>query len=83
MITTEDITKTIIDRIRGIVDKKRAEKVYKDSGIEIDANGKISISKNAEETLESLVKNLITEGGAIVKIMLHNLSHEKGVKLYE
>ena len=82
MISTCDITKTIIDRASGIVDKLKAERVYKASGIEIDCNGAISISKNAEDTLNSLIENLINEGGVIAKIMLHNLSKEKGVKIF-
>ncbi|MGR3319663.1 MAG: hypothetical protein ACUZ8O_14440 [Candidatus Anammoxibacter sp.] len=83
MISIDDITKAIIDRTSGIVDKLKAERVYKASGIEIDDNGNISISKNAEETLDSLIKNLINEGGIIAKIMLNNLSKEKGVKIFE
>lgn len=73
MMTTEEITKTIVDRTRGIVDENKAEKVYKASGIEIHDNGKISLSKNAEETLDSLIENLNNEGGIIAKIMLRNL----------
>ncbi|MGR3177861.1 MAG: hypothetical protein ACUZ8E_07365 [Candidatus Anammoxibacter sp.] len=83
MISTADITKSIIDRTSGIVDKRKAEKVYKASGIEIDDSGKISLTKNAEETLNSLIENLINEGGVIAKIMLNNLSKEKGVKIFE
>ena len=82
MTKFEEITRTIIDRSKGIVDDIKAKKAYKASGIEIDLNGKISINKPGEETLNCLVKNLIIEGGVIAKIMLHNLSLEKGFKIY-
>lgn len=82
MTKFEEITKTIVDRSKRIIDEIKAEKVYKASGIEIDINGNISINKPAEETLNCLVKNLISEGGVIAKIMLHNLSKEKGFKIY-
>ena len=82
-MTTEDITKSIVDRTKGIVDKNCADKVYKASGIKFDENGQIFLVESPEKALESLVKNLESEGGAIVKIMLRNLAHEKGMNFLE
>ncbi len=84
MSSIEEIIKTIVKRAKGVIDINKAEEACKASGIAIDKTGNISISaKNADETLQSLIKNLVNEGGLIVKIMLHNLSTEKGLKIIE
>lgn len=79
MLTTEETIMTVIDRTKGIVDRKMAQKLYEESGISFDISGNISISKEADEALNCLIQNLSNEGGVIAKIMLHNLASEEGV----
>ena len=79
----DEIIKAVVERTRGIIDKKRVEKIYEASGIRFDKYGNILIKSNASDTLNSLIKNLIIEGGVIAKIMLHNLSDEKDLKILE
>ena len=79
----DEIIKAVVERTSGIIDKKRVEKIYEASGIRFDKYGNILIKSNASDTLNSLIKNLIIEGGVIAKIMLHNLSDEKDLKILE
>ncbi len=72
----ESLLMSIIDKSKKIMGEQSVSILCRNSNIVFTNQNQIVMNQNICETLNNFVENLIMKGGNIIKIMLHNLSHE-------
>lgn len=80
-IKTKELLKSIILKARKLLGKQNIEKLCKIHDIRLEKNHEITTKNNIFETLNNFIESLVNKGGNIIKIMLHNLSHELDLTL--
>lgn len=66
----------IIDKSKMIIGEQSVSKLCRLHNIYLKDKNQITIKNDICVTLNKFIENLVTKGGNIIKIMLHNLSHE-------
>ncbi len=73
---TENLFVEIIAKAKGLIGDIGIEKLCRSHGIKINGDDGVTIRADIYETLNNFIDNLIQKGGNIIKIMLHNISHD-------
>ncbi|MGR3218871.1 MAG: hypothetical protein ACUZ8H_03510, partial [Candidatus Anammoxibacter sp.] len=80
-LVEDELIKSIINRLKGIIDEEKAEKIYKMSGITVGNGGEVTIEGKHSIAVDKLLRNLVKDGDYLVKITLHNIAQENDLKL--
>lgn len=80
-LSNENLIKTIITRLHGVIDEKKALEIYESCNITIVKDRVPVINGNVDAVLDKLLRSLVIEGNYLVKITLHNLALENGLNI--
>ena len=76
MSVDKSVLENVLVRSMGLLGKEKAEEVARKSGIRLLGSGSIDISSDPEKVLETLIRNIVAEGGVIAKIAVKNMSRQ-------
>lgn len=80
-LNEDQVIKTIVTRLKGIIDEKKAKRIYEMSNITVDNGNNIKINGKTSFVLDKLLRNLLKEGDYLVKITLHNIAQENELNI--
>lgn len=78
---SEQIIKSIISRLHGVIDETKVREIYEASDIKVSDDAAPVINGNPDVVLDKLLRILIKEGNYLVKITLHNLAQENDLQI--
>lgn len=77
----EAIIRTIVERLTGVIDEEKAEKIYEAVNIKISNDGDVTVPGKPGLVLDKLLRTLLKEGDYLVKITLHNIAQENKLSI--
>ncbi|MGR3318850.1 MAG: AraC family ligand binding domain-containing protein [Candidatus Anammoxibacter sp.] len=80
-LVEDELIKSIITRLKGVIDEEKAKKIYEMSGITVKDDGDVTIEGKHSIAVDKLLRNLVKDGDYLVKITLHNIAQENDLKL--
>ncbi len=81
MDENERIINSIITRLQGVIDAKKAAAIYEEAGIILNEGKAPVINADPAKALNDLLCNIIDKGDYLAKITLRNVADENNLKI--